>query len=498
MPQKTDNDKKEEPEFTFDEEAPDFEMEEEIPLFEEAKEAEETDEPGEIPPVDEDLPETEPQVIDIGDIEPDEIGGEPDEGPSVIEVEEAPSLEVSEAPSLEDETPPVLEDEEAPPFAVEEGPGEEEAPPFAVEEGPGEEEAPPFAVEEGPGEEEAPPFAVEEGPGEEEAPPFAVEEGPGEIAEAQEAPPFAIEETEDMQAPPFADAEEAPEDIDGPPFDAPAEAPGEEEAAPFLEEGEELPGFEEAGEGFPFGGPEESGDIGDISEKVVSIENKITQCDMGLTTIKEMDSQISEKAGEIDRHIQELLGIYELVTNEINPFVERFELKPRRIRKIIKKKRAAGAEVVGAEGVEPETVEPSEGIAPAAPASLPTSAPVGEGPVTRSMVREVSLQYIEDDPGSIAMLLRWLKFLMARVGREGLMEVLMHYEDTGWIGSEVRNKVIRYAKGILSGETIDHAPMDVKDHMISLYFITMLQGLEIDPRLYSSIYTDLAAMDIVD
>lgn len=479
MSQKTDNDKKKEPELTFDEEAPDFEMEEEIPLFEET----------------DDMPEEGPQVVDFGDSLPDEIGGESDEGPSVIEVEEISSLEVREIPSIEVEKTTILDDEEIPPFET----GLDEPSFDAPEEGPSDKDMPSFAPEEEPSEvseESLPPFAVEGGPGDTEMPSFAADEDPSEIVEAQEAPPFAIEEVEDMETPPFAEAEEAPSALDESPFDAPAKAPGEEEAPPFLEEGEGSPGFDESGEGFPFGPPEEASDIGDITEKVANIENKITQCDMGLTTIKEMDTQISEKAEEIDKHIQELLSIYELVTNEINPFVERFELKPRRVKRIIKKKKVAGTGIPT--GVEPETVEPSEGIAPATPASIPTSAPAAEGPLTRPMAREVSLQYIEDDPGSIAMLLRWLKFLMGRVGRDGLMDVLMHYEDTGWIGSDVRNKVIKYAKGILSGETVDHTPMDVKDHMISLYFITMLQGLEIDPRLYSSIYTDLAAMDIVD
>ncbi len=96
----------------------------------------------------------------------------------------------------------------------------------------------------------------------------------------------------------------------------------------------------------------------------------------------------------------------------------------------------------------------------------------------------VRLNRIPNDAERIMILLRWIEFMIERVGYDGLEDVLDYYVDVGWISEEVMLTILRYARGIkLYHENSDWRPvgfMSVRDHMTSLMFIEALRTGKFD------------------
>lgn len=100
---------------------------------------------------------------------------------------------------------------------------------------------------------------------------------------------------------------------------------------------------------------------------------------------------------------------------------------------------------------------------------------------------EVRLKKIPEDVLSIMIAMKWVEFLIEKVGITNLPEVLEFYCDLGWISEEVLTKLIKYAKGTKPfHEDMDWKPeekLTARDHMLSLLFIERLRGRKISKDL---------------
>ncbi len=99
------------------------------------------------------------------------------------------------------------------------------------------------------------------------------------------------------------------------------------------------------------------------------------------------------------------------------------------------------------------------------------------------------------DTRSIMILLKWIEFMLERVGHEGLRDLLNYYVDINWISEKVMFIVLKFAKGIkLYQEDSDWRPvgyMNVKDHMTSLLFIEALRTGKFDRDVVMKVERDI-------
>ncbi len=99
------------------------------------------------------------------------------------------------------------------------------------------------------------------------------------------------------------------------------------------------------------------------------------------------------------------------------------------------------------------------------------------------------------DTRAIMILLKWIEFMLERVGHEGLRDLLNYYVDINWISEKVLFTVLRFAKGIrLYHENSDWRPagyMNVKDHMTSLLFIEALRTGRFDKDIVLKVERDI-------
>ena len=107
------------------------------------------------------------------------------------------------------------------------------------------------------------------------------------------------------------------------------------------------------------------------------------------------------------------------------------------------------------------------------------------------------LEHIPSDPESIVVIMKWLQYLVEKIGKNNLPDVLGYYVDIGWISDDVRLDLIGYSKGITAepaqvGTQSPHLP--TRDHLQSLLFIQKLKGLQLDERFLSKIERDMEKM----
>ncbi|ASA77770.1 FlaD/FlaE family flagellar protein [Thermococcus sp. 5-4] len=105
------------------------------------------------------------------------------------------------------------------------------------------------------------------------------------------------------------------------------------------------------------------------------------------------------------------------------------------------------------------------------------------------------LEHIPNDMVSTMMALKWLGFLIDRVGMQNLEDVLEFYYQIGWISEDVLNTLLRYAEGIRPHHREpDWRPdekLTIQDHLVSLLFIERLRGVRITRELLDAIEREM-------
>ena len=65
---------------------------------------------------------------------------------------------------------------------------------------------------------------------------------------------------------------------------------------------------------------------------------------------------------------------------------------------------------------------------------------------TRATV--IPLLEIPNDPERVVVLMKWLQFLVDKVGKDNLTDILEYYVDIGWISEKIVMNLIEYSEGI--------------------------------------------------
>lgn len=235
----------------------------------------------------------------------------------------------------------------------------------------------------------------------------------------------------------------------------------EKEVPPFEAEGEKPPFEMQENVGLPVGAG-----FSDVEGKIASLEDKMAQIDSAIANVRRTNEDTDEKLGKIEKSLEGMLSVYELVTNEVNPFVEERGLRGTMDMKtsvLVSEKTVPAAEVAA---------KPKE---------------------------EICLTKISNEPSFVMLMLKWLDFLLERAGYMGMIKVLLYYEDLGWISEAVRGRMIKYSRDLGAEKKYAKGKgLTVRDHIVSLYFITKLQGIKLDAGIYSSVVGELENLGMLE
>ncbi|MEM0466459.1 MAG: FlaD/FlaE family flagellar protein [Candidatus Thermoplasmatota archaeon] len=106
------------------------------------------------------------------------------------------------------------------------------------------------------------------------------------------------------------------------------------------------------------------------------------------------------------------------------------------------------------------------------------------------------LELIPNDPESIVVLMKWLQYLVDKIGKNNLPDILSYYVDIDWITDDVRLDLIEYSKGISdsTAEIKEPPKLVTKDHIQSLLFIQKLKGKNLNERFIWKIDREMEKM----
>ena len=278
-------------------------------------------------------------------------------------------------------------------------------------------------------------------------------------------------------------------------------------------------------------------------ESIKEYDAKINKLEGAISTTKTSVGEFKDRLDKIDESLLELLSLYEVVSSTVNPFVgdkgmipnekldqieKRIDIlsqKPSEIPPNIKEEydikfkalegsleeltqlmdsappnqedmiRNVSEQVM--ERIKPliEQMKPMLEQHLQQTASQTSSVTPDSGktivPVLQYPDENIKLQCLDNKAETSIILLNWIEFLLEKVGRNNLSEVLEYYIDIGWISEEVCEKMLAYANGIdyyVERPTWKLLP---DDHTKSLMFIEQLKGRKLDKSMLSKLERDV-------
>ena len=104
---------------------------------------------------------------------------------------------------------------------------------------------------------------------------------------------------------------------------------------------------------------------------------------------------------------------------------------------------------------------------------------------------------ISEDPKE-KILEQWLRFMLERVGHNNLPLLLDHYEDIGWISSNVSDKLIELAESQKQRYVGPSWTLSAEEHRVSMLFIEKLQGKPDEISVLSTIAPKKAKLQQIE
>jgi len=174
--------------------------------------------------------------------------------------------------------------------------------------------------------------------------------------------------------------------------------------------------------------------ISNLSKSIKNIEGKVYEFSEKIAEVEEKTKSYENEINNIKGNLEKMIGIYDLLYKQYNPFLEEEEKKE--------------------EPTEVQTISEeikSEGILP--------------------------LDKIENDPTFIAVIIGWLNYLVRKGGIKETEKALDFYESVNWITEEVKTKLLEYLKGF-EGIESRNEKIGPEDHILTLYIISKLKNGE--------------------
>ncbi len=112
---------------------------------------------------------------------------------------------------------------------------------------------------------------------------------------------------------------------------------------------------------------------------------------------------------------------------------------------------------------------------------------------------KVRLKSIPDDTMHTMISMRWLEFLIEKVGTSNLQDVLEYYYEIGWISESVLTKLEKYSKGVKPfHDEPDWRPsekLSTKGHIMSLLYIERLKGNDVGKELLDKLEREVKKIE---
>jgi len=200
-----------------------------------------------------------------------------------------------------------------------------------------------------------------------------------------------------------------------------------------------------------------------VEQSLTDIVRRVDLLDKSTEDIRSDIARVRDSIASMEGDMRELTSLYDLISTQINPFIEAEMAQRQSITALEEEGQAAIPELdalfetqtpeIAAEGEAAEAV-PAEGEAIPAPFEV-----VGEegGPVAAveaAVKRIARLSRVGDSPTCQMAFVHWINFMLDSVPRRELPNLLSFYIKIGWISTGIKQEVIDFVRGV-SGEELE-------------------------------------------
>lgn len=244
---------------------------------------------------------------------------------------------------------------------------------------------------------------------------------------------------------------------------------------------------------------------------VKTIESNVNSLTSRVDSLDKKSKETDEKFSDLDNNMSKFLSLYELINNQYNPFVSNdseTSMEP----KIV-----LSNEEDNSNGTLLDTQSQDlDSSMPKAESSVFNSEDSFK-PVVEKPVKTINLQHstsnisqslleldtlnieeaaadcvpltkLKNNTNGLVIILSWLEYLIAKVGVEESRNTLRYYTETlRWLTPEVFFDLDKYLRGMNDVENPQRNQANVKDHIVSLYFISKLNEKSLDHRLTKAV-----------
>jgi flagellar protein FlaD len=201
-----------------------------------------------------------------------------------------------------------------------------------------------------------------------------------------------------------------------------------------------------------------------VEQSLTDIVRRVDLLDKSTEDIRSDVARVRDSIASMEGDMRELTSLYDLISTQINPFIEAEMERKSSITAMEEEGQGAIPELdalfeptpeISAEGAPAEVAGvAAEGAAIPAPFEV-----VGEegGPmaaVEAAIKRVARLTKVGEAPSCHFALLKWIEFMLDSVPRREVPNLLAFYVKIGWISTSIKGEVIDIIRGV-SGEELE-------------------------------------------
>jgi archaellum component FlaC len=236
--------------------------------------------------------------------------------------------------------------------------------------------------------------------------------------------------------------------------------------------------------------------VTDMVAGIKNVENSVNSLGHRVDELEASKKESSEKFSQLDSNMSKFLSLYELINNQYNPFVTQEE----GVKKVAIS--ADGNSIPDFNGTEGSPIAVNDAISalPQAIPELNSVKRISEDDLEASLLEldtlnieeaagnAVPLTRLKNNTNSLVVILSWLEYLTKRVGIEETRNTLRYYTEVlRWITPEVFFDLDKYLRGMRDKNHEEGETLGVRDHIVSLYFISKLNEKTLDTKLTKAV-----------
>lgn len=229
-----------------------------------------------------------------------------------------------------------------------------------------------------------------------------------------------------------------------------------------------------------------SDSVNNLNKSLRDFGEKISKLSENVQSINDLVSKHEEDINNIKNSIEKIIGLYDIISKQYNPFIEDYNIK----------KHGDNEDSLGSDNNQtmPEGGEENKNMDEHNNDMVNQNYNID----TRNYEKYIPLDSFSEDPIFITIVIGWLSYIVKLSNLEEAKKALDYYEYIGWITEDVKIKLQRYLYG-LNIQNTQNKKLDINDHLLSLYIIMRLKKALKDGINYNlrDLYNDLITKGII-